>query len=110
MKTIEIKGTIYEVGEVEDGSVLTACIRCLLSEECGRSPEIICDHKLLTNEYIDCLIGTKKPTKEQLIKAFQIFYKNKIKYEYVDAESDFEPIVSQILEHWEDEDSSLEHL
>ena len=102
METIEINGTIYEVGRVKHTGAQRSCYLCCISEDCFASDKMLC-RGFDKGEFVRCAIGKLKPTKDQLIKAFQIFYSDKIDAEYVDAESDFEPIVSQILEHWEDE-------
>ena len=101
MKTIEINGTIYEIGRVAEIERFCVCSECCLIDICSVAQETIC--KLDECEYLKRPIGQSKPTKKQLIKAFQIFYSDKIDAEFVNAETDFEPIVTQILEHWEDE-------
>lgn len=47
-----------------------------------------------------------EPTKEQLVKAFKLFYSDKVVFEdVVDRDSDFDDIAGQILSHWNDDEA-----
>lgn len=107
MKTIEIKGKIYQVGISDD--TYSTCEKCCLYDACNFDNVNHC-HDLSEYECLERVVGPAKPTDEQVAKVLDIFFSDKVDAECVNAFTDIETVVEQILEHWEDGDSSLEHL